>query len=157
VAGRAGRGNIPGQVVLQTYNPEHFSILAARDQDAKCFYEQEIAFRKELNYPPFSRIIQLRISGKQKMRTGQVANELGAACSALRQGKKSFGRHLEVLGPIPAPLARIAQEHRWQILIKGMRVGILHQFVRQLMRDRSVLFNRREVKVQIDVDPFFMM
>ena len=157
MAGRAGRGSVPGRVVLQTYNPEHFSILAARDQDAKRFYAQEITFRKALNYPPFSRIIQLRIAGKHKDRTGQVAMELGAACSALRQGSKSFGRSLEVLGPIPAPLARIAQEHRWQILIKGKRVGTLHQFVRQLMQDRSALFNQRQAKVQIDVDPFFMM
>jgi len=157
VAGRAGRGKVPGQVVLQTYNPNHFSILAARDQDSKRFYAQEITFRKALNYPPFSRIIQLRIAGKHKDNAGQVARELGEACSVLRQSSKSFCRNLEVLGPIPAPLARIAQEHRWQILIKGKRVGTLHQFVRQLIQDRGVLFNQRKAKVQIDVDPFFMM
>ena len=157
VAGRAGRGKVPGLVVLQTYNPNHFSILAARDQDSKRFYAQEITFRKALNYPPFSRIIQLRIAGKHKDNAGQVARELGEACSALRQGSKSFCRNLEVLGPIPAPLARIAKEHRWQILIKGKRVGTLHQFVRQLMQDRGALFNQRKAKVQIDVDPFFMM
>jgi len=157
VAGRAGRGKVPGQVVLQTYNPKHFSILAARDQDSKQFYAREIAFRKALNYPPFSRIIQLRIVGKHKGHTGQVAMELGEACCALRQGSKSFCRNLEVLGPIPAPLARIAREHRWQILIKGKRVGTLHQFVRRLIQDRNELFNQRKAKVQIDVDPFFMM
>jgi len=157
VAGRAGRGKIPGQVVLQTYNPKHFSILAAKDQDSKRFYAREIDFRKMLNYPPFSRIIQLRIAGKHKDRTVQVAKELGAACSALHKGSKIFYRNLEVLGPIPAPLARIAREHRWQILIKGKRVGTLHRFIRQLMQDRGELFNQRKVKVQIDVDPFFMM
>ncbi|MDF1591622.1 MAG: primosomal protein N' [Desulfobacterales bacterium] len=157
VAGRAGRGKVPGRVVLQTYNPKHFSILAARDQDSKRFYAQEITFRKALNYPPFSRIIQVRIAGKHKDHAGQVARELGEACSALQQGSKSFCRNIEVLGPIRAPLARIAQEHRWQILIKGKRAGTLHQFVRQLIKDRGALFNQRKAKVLIDVDPFFMM
>jgi primosomal protein N' (replication factor Y) len=64
VAGRAGRGSFPGRVILQTYNPDHFSIMAARDQDFNSFYHQEINFRKALNYPPFSRMIQLKISGK---------------------------------------------------------------------------------------------
>lgn len=157
VAGRAGRGSVPGQVILQTYNSKHFSILAARDQDAKRFYEKEITFRKALNYPPFSRIIQLKISGQDKRKTGQAATELGKRCCTLLQKSRTFERTLEVLGPIPAPLARIAQEYRWQILIKGKRVETLHEFVRQLMQEQGALLNQRKVKVQIDVDPFFMM
>ncbi|MFC1815415.1 primosomal protein N' [Thermodesulfobacteriota bacterium] len=157
VSGRAGRGNIPGRVVLQTYNPDHFSILSARDQDFKKFYEKEIVFRKSLNYPPYARIIQLKISGKQKEKTERIALVLGDACSELQRGSPSFLNFLEVLGPIPAPLPKIAKQYRWQILLKGKRVVTLHQFVHRLIIDKSSIFNQREAKVVIDVDPFFMM
>jgi len=157
VAGRAGRGNIPGRVVLQTYNTEHFSILAARDQDAERFYRAEIGFRKALNYPPFSRMIQLRIAGKDKKGAAQIAAALGAACCGLLRGSRAFGGGIEVLGPIPAPLARLAREHRWQILLKGGKAAALHELVRRLLQEQTALFNRRDVRVQIDVDPYFMM
>ena len=77
VAGRAGRGTIPGRVVMQTYNPDHFSILAAMNHDFKAFYDAEITFRKALNYPPLSRMIQLKLSGKDKEEIGNLACDLG--------------------------------------------------------------------------------
>jgi primosomal protein N' (replication factor Y) len=77
VAGRAGRGSFPGRVILQTYTPEHFSILAARDQDFNSFYHQEITYRKALNYPPFSRMIQLKISATDPALAKTCAHQLG--------------------------------------------------------------------------------
>jgi primosomal protein N' (replication factor Y) len=85
VAGRAGRGDRPGRVILQTYNPEHFSISAAREQDFISFYHQEIGFRKALNYPPFSRIIQFKISGKDPEKTKSHSRLLGELCRALKK------------------------------------------------------------------------
>ena len=84
VSGRAGRGNRPGRVILQTYNPEHFSIAAAGQQDFIAFYRQEIGYRKALNYPPFSRMIQLKISGRGAQLTENHARQLGDLCRALK-------------------------------------------------------------------------
>jgi primosomal protein N' (replication factor Y) len=157
VAGRAGRGTVPGRVVLQTYNPEHFSIQAAKEQDFKAFYDQEIVFRKNLNYPPFSRMIQLQISGIDPEKTRNLALILGDACQGLRKSGRVYVQSIDVLGPIAAPLAKIAGHYRWQILLKGLRVKLLHQYVHRLMSENGPLFNNRSVNVTVDVDPVFMM
>ena len=157
VAGRAGRGDRPGKVILQTYNPEHFSILAAQKQDFRAFYRQEIVFRRALKYPPFSRIIQLKIAGRDKPQTETLARSLGEACRRLGQQDEVLRKSVEVMGPIEAALARIAGKYRWQILLKGQRVGTLHRFVWRVMTENQALFNRRGVTVAVDVDPFFMM
>ncbi|MEA3421959.1 MAG: primosomal protein N', partial [Acidobacteriota bacterium] len=157
VAGRAGRGDIPGRVILQTYNPDHFSIITARDQDFKAFYKKEIGFRKALNYPPFSRMIQLKISGKNKEKTRQHAHALGDLCRTVQASNQSFLKSVEILGPIEASIPRIARRYRWQILLKGMGVKPLHQFIRRVLLKSNAHFNNRYVKVVVDVDPFFMM
>jgi primosomal protein N' (replication factor Y) len=157
VAGRAGRGDRPGKVILQTYNPEHFSIRAAQNQDFRAFYRQEILFRRALKYPPFSRIIQLKIAGRDKRQTETHAGSLGEACRRLGQQDDVLRKSVEVMGPIEAALARIAGKYRWQILLKGQRAGTLHRFVWRVMTENPALFNRRGVTVAVDVDPFFMM
>ena len=157
VAGRAGRGDKPGKVILQTYNPEHFSIQAAQNQDFREFYRQEIVFRRALKYPPFSRIIQLKIAGRDKRQTETLARSLGEACRRLGQQDDVLRKSVEVMGPIEAALARIAGKYRWQILLKGQRAGTLHRFVWRVMTENPALFNRRGVTVAVDVDPFFMM
>jgi len=157
VAGRAGRGEQPGRVILQTYNPEHFSIQAARDQDFEAFYAQEIGFRKALGYPPLARMIQLRISGRDVQRTRQLAEGLGEHCRSLKAlDSERFGA-LDIMGPIEAPLARIAGHYRWQILLKSVRGAALHRFVDQLIANHPQMFSARSGRVIIDVDPLFMM
>ncbi len=98
VAGRAGRGDAPGKVILQTYNPNHFSIETAKDQDFRAFYEKEITFRKALNYPPYSRLIQFRISGKDKRDTRQTALSVGEAANGLRKSSELYSKNLNILG-----------------------------------------------------------
>jgi primosomal protein N' (replication factor Y) (superfamily II helicase) len=156
VAGRAGRGQSPGQVILQTYNPGHFSIEAARNQDYGAFYRQEIEFRKALGYPPFSRMIQIRISGKDQGRTKEVAERLGDLGRQLRQSDAAFGA-LDMMGPMAAPLARIASQYRWQLLVKGGRANILHRFVKTLLFSPQAPAKRPDVSVAVDVDPLFLM
>jgi primosomal protein N' (replication factor Y) len=157
VAGRAGRGDRPGSVILQTYNPEHFSISAAREQDFISFYHQEIGFRKALNYPPFSRIIQFKISGKDPEKTKSHSRLLGELCRALKKKDADNYQSIEIMGPIEASLTRIAQRYRWQILLKSSNAKVLHQYINQLLSGNAADFTRRHVKVAIDVDPFFMM
>ncbi len=132
VAGRAGRGTSPGKVILQTYNPQHFSVQAARNQDFGTFFRQEMEFRKALGYPPFSRMIQLRIQGKAKDHTAAHAKQLGRRCSELLRVRNAY-TNVSLLGPLEAPLPRIAEQYRWQMLIKSPQVKPLHSLVRELL------------------------
>ncbi len=157
VAGRAGRGQIPGEVILQTYNPNHFSILAARDQDFKRFYNHEINFRKVLSYPPFSRLVQLSISGKDKQKTKAFAADFGEFLKNLQHSDPLFTNNVEIFGPIEAPMVKIAQNYRWQILLKSIKSMPLHGFVNRLMHQNSTWLNNRLVKVAIDIDPYMML
>jgi primosomal protein N' (replication factor Y) len=157
VAGRAGRGERPGQVILQTYNPENFNIRAARDQDFEAFYEKEIGFRKALSYPPVARMIQLRISGRDPQRTRQTAERLGGCCRALQAAEPENFAALDILGPAEAALARIAGNFRWQVLLKSLNGGALHRFMDRLIAEHPQVFAARSERVVIDVDPFFMM
>ena len=156
VAGRAGRGSVPGNVILQTYNPDHFSILSATAQDFQAFYNDEIGFRENLNYPPFSRMVQLKISGKNKEKTRDHAQALGDLCFDLKRNDRSFLRSLEILGPIEAPIPKIAKHYRWQILLKGRSVKPLHEFLHKVWFENRAAIQNRDVKVVLDVDPFFM-
>lgn len=156
VAGRAGRGRSPGQVILQTYNPDHFSIEASRHQDYKAFYRQEIEFRKALQYPPYTRMVQIRISGRDARQTAAYARRLGALCQQLQRRQDGYGR-IEVLGPLESPLARIAYRYRWQLLLKGPHVSTLHRFVRQVLFGPHAVAKKHDVTVSLDVDPVFLM
>jgi primosomal protein N' (replication factor Y) len=157
VAGRAGRGDRPGRVILQTYTPEHFIISAARRQDFARFYADEIRFRRELIYPPYCRMIQLRIAGRDPAQTAQTAQALGqAARERLQQGGSRSGR-ISVLGPVEAPMHRMAGRYRWQILFRGPTARGLNQFVGDLVYGAGPGYNRRGIKVIVDVDPLFMM
>jgi primosomal protein N' (replication factor Y) (superfamily II helicase) len=157
VSGRAGRGDRSGSVILQTYNPKHFSILCAKQQDVHQFYDQEITFRKNLNYPPFSRMIQIILSGRDKTEVHQHAQTLGAACKTLFRNHKKFRETIVMMGPLEAPYAKIASRYRWQILFKGSQTGLLHRYVRELMALNPSLMSSRHVKTIVDVDPVFMM
>ena len=157
VSGRAGRGDRSGSVILQTYNPEHFSILCAKQQNVHQFYDQEITFRKDLNYPPFSRMVQIIISGRDKAKVYHHAQNLGTACKTLFGNDKQFRESISMMGPIEAPYAKIASRYRWQILFKGNQTGLLHRYIRKLTALNSTLMNNRHVKSTIDVDPVFMM
>ncbi len=157
VAGRAGRGSSPGRVILQTYNPDHFCISAAKEQDFVSFYQQEINSRKALNYPPFARMIQVKISGKDQPLTKAYALKLGNLCQSLKTSNSSDYASVDILGPIESSLAKIAQRYRWQILLKCTHARALHQFVSQLMAENPAVLNHRRVRVVIDVDPVFLM
>ncbi|GAB6906606.1 primosomal protein N' [Desulfosarcina cetonica] len=157
VAGRAGRGNAPGKVILQTYNPEHFSIVAAKHQDFATFFNQEIGFRQALGYPPFTRMIAIRISGRNADQTADHARALGSAGQELLAADGDHQHQIQIMGPIEAPLARIANHHRWQLLVKSAHATRLHQFVHELVLGQKAPTIRSGVRVVIDVDPLFLM
>ncbi|MEE4359748.1 MAG: primosomal protein N' [Desulfococcaceae bacterium] len=156
VAGRAGRGDVPGRVILQTYVPDHFSILAARAQDFKTFYQTEIAFRRALRYPPFTRLILLRISGTDIKKTETCVQHLGTVCRKLLQEEDTFRSSIEILGPIAAAVAKIADRYRWQLLLKGRSAKSLRLFLRELKEEYPDLFRIAGVRIVADADPYFL-
>jgi primosomal protein N' (replication factor Y) len=157
VAGRAGRGSLPGKVIIQTYNPHHHSIQTAQGQDFMAFYQQEAKFRQEMAYPPFTRLINLRLEGNAEAKTLQYAKLMEKiVCRILHQGKK-FQGHVEVLGPTLAPLARLKGKCRCQMLLKGRKWNILHDFTKQVLQKAGEEISIPGVKLIIDVDPVNML
>ncbi len=112
---------------------------------------------KALAYPPFTRMIQLKISGRDPHETEKHANLVGDHCHKLKSTHTAHYQSLAIMGPIEASLTRIAGRYRWQILLKGSNTGALHQFINQLRSEGHSNFNHRRVQVAIDVDPVFLM
>ncbi|MBF0223918.1 MAG: primosomal protein N' [Desulfobacterales bacterium] len=156
-AGRAGRGNLPGKVILQTYNPEHFSIISAKSQDFQAFYNEEIKFRNMLLYPPFSRLSQIKISGMDKEKTADFVKQTGDILQQTRSNEKYFKEDIEILGPIESPISKIAKHYRWHILLKGKTPFAIQKFLLSVMAKNKKLFNDKSSKLIIDIDPFYMM
>lgn len=122
-AGRAGRDELAGEVFIQTYSPEHYSILLAAEQNYEAFYEKEMQIRDMMNYPPFSHIFTVVFSGKNEKEVIESAIYL-ADIMIYYNRKKQF----EILGPTPAILSKLKQEYRWRILIKCKEEERLRQF-----------------------------
>ncbi|MBW2466474.1 MAG: primosomal protein N' [Deltaproteobacteria bacterium] len=152
VAGRAGRGGKPGRVIVQTYQPEHYSIKMAQSHDYSGMYAKEIGLRRNLRYPPFSRLINLRIEGRDETDVQQTAIRLAKLAVRFQQKKQP-----EILGPAPAPLTRLRDRFRWQILFKAERLEILHGILHNLAGEISSLTKTGKVRISFDVDPEYMM
>jgi primosomal protein N' (replication factor Y) len=148
VAGRAGRGDQPGRVLIQTYAPEHYAVTCALHHDYQTFYTQEITFRQELGYPPFGYLINLVMSGNDGALVADGAEKLA---SALR-GSAS---NLEVLGPAPCPLARLRGKHRFQLLLKSPERAPLRRLLGQIdLLRRKVAAG---LTLSVDIDPLDML
>jgi primosomal protein N' (replication factor Y) len=151
VAGRAGRGDHPGRVIVQTYNPEHPSIRFAVEQDSVSFLNQELELREELWYPPFSKLISFRFEGKDKYETSKAAKDAGEI--ARRLLSKFPISIMQILGPSPSPVYKVRNRFRWHMLIKSININILHKFSKQFI---NMIFSIRgvgRVNISIDVDP----
>jgi primosomal protein N' (replication factor Y) len=157
VAGRAGRGDRPGKVILQTFNPDHFSILAAKNQDFESFFRREIDYRRALAYPPFTRMVGLRISGPSSRQTADFASHMGTTCQSLLAANRAYRECIQVLGPIEAPIPRIANRYRWQILLKGPDAAALHRFTRECTLGGGRSTGRQGIRMSVDVDPIYLM
>ncbi len=117
VAGRAGRSPLGGRVILQTFQPDHYVIQAAAQQDYQRFYAQEIAHRRRLRYPPFYRLVRLEYRHPRAEKAEQAAHEMAAQIrSWLAAGDR---RATEMIGPVPCFFSRLHGEYRWQIVLRG--------------------------------------
>ncbi|MCK9221400.1 MAG: primosomal protein N' [Limnochordia bacterium] len=149
VAGRAGRGTRPGRVIVQTYNPEHYSIKAAQHHDYVGFYKQEIAFRSKVNYPPVANLVRLVFSAEDEEAVVKAAKE---HLIAMQQGQDYHNQAVGVLGPVPCPLSRLQGRYRWQIMVKGPELATLRKAA-LIDRIRKVA---PDVAVFVDINPVSM-
>jgi primosomal protein N' (replication factor Y) (superfamily II helicase) len=151
-SGRAGRGKEPGRVLVQTWNPEADAVARVPAHDYDGFAEHELAWREALAWPPFSRLVAVRIEGEDAGETAAVARKLGERVAVLLPGPATGVR---LLGPALAPLPRLRGKSRWQLLLKAPRHALLGPVLDQLERDLEVL--PRGVRVVVDVDPGAML
>ncbi len=156
VAGRSGRGEQEGKVIMQTYNSDHFAIQASKNQDFIEFYQNEIPFRKALLYPPFAKIIQLKISGTNALKVKKHSLMLGKMLKAMLADNDKIKNSVQILGPIEAAIPKISTRFRWQILIKGINITILNKLVKNLISQKEVK-SEKHVSTVIDVDPYSML
>jgi primosomal protein N' (replication factor Y) len=151
VAGRAGRGDRKGRVLIQTLQPDHYVLRAAATHDFLAFAEREINTRRDLRYPPFSRLVMTRVEGRDLGATETVAREVASRLRDLSGGR------FAVLGPAPAPIERLRQRHRWQVLVRGRRGSAPRAAVARAIEDVHSLARARSVHVIPDVDPYAML
>jgi primosomal protein N' (replication factor Y) len=139
-----------GQVVLQTSLPEHHVIAAIAQDNPEHFYEQELAFRRALGYPPFAHLLSLCVSGKAESAVRAAAERWAAAVK--EQGRKCSGQ-VSVLGPIPASVERVRGRHRWQILVKSPEGDYARRSVQATLDKMEGGREHRRLKFDVDVDP----
>ncbi|MBX7231722.1 MAG: primosomal protein N' [Bdellovibrionales bacterium] len=155
MAGRAGRHSLhPGAVFIQTYNPNHPSITFTCDHDYSGFAEKELEIRKELNYPPFCRLALLRMQSSQLQQTEMTAKKLKSILELIQTQHPTFAA-LEWLGPAPAPILKLRNKYRFQLLIKSPDPGHLKTFCKQIIYNKKWI--PRGVELIIDIDPINMI
>jgi primosomal protein N' (replication factor Y) len=148
VSGRAGRRDKEGEVVVQTYRPDDYSIETAAEHDYEAFYRLEIEARRELYYPPFSQLVNIVVSAEKEK---EAAERTGAIAKALSEMAPLDS--VQILGPAPAPLEKLRGRHRWHVILKGPR-GALQRVVREAL---SRVGEQGSGAVQVDVDPVSLM
>ena len=152
VAGRAGREQMPGKVIVQTYNPDNFSIECAKMQDYDYFYQTEIKLRKALKYPPFCDIIVLGISGEQEEKVKQIAERFYQCLIEKTQEIPE----VMVLQPRPAPIDKIKNKYRYRMIIKANMTDRLNQILHELLEEVEIK-PKDKVRVIVDCNPTSMM
>ncbi|GAA0085441.1 primosomal protein N' [Clostridium sp. CTA-7] len=148
VAGRAGRGSKEGKVIVQTYNPQHYSLIYAKNYDYEGFYNEEFTARGLMYYPPFGRILLLNGSSKNEKSLKEFMNILK---NDLEKIKEDY-LNVEMLGPVPCIISKIKDNYRWQILFKGdLSLDFCKKIKDKLYQLNKNVYN--EVKVTIDINP----
>lgn len=152
VAGRAGRGRLAGRVLIQTFHPEAYALRHACAQDYAAFYREEIQYRKSLGYPPFASLASLLVHGDDLMRTQTTA-------ALVRQALDDANRDrtCKILGPAPAPLARLRGRHRIQILVKSANRARLRETLDIALAEAATMRGCDVRAINLEIDPVNLM
>ncbi len=144
VAGRAGRGEVEGEVIVQSFTPHHSAIQFGRRQDYEGFYDEEVRFREQLNYPPFNHLTKIEFTAEQASKAEFAAQKFRDALV------RRMGSGVRVLGPNPAPLARLRGRHRFHLLLRDSRRKGRKEDLQKMLADWP---RDGDVRVSADVDP----
>jgi len=149
VAGRAGRGSVPGIVLIQTINPDHYAVRLAAAQDYPGFYQKELHFRRMMHYPPFSAMANVLVRAEKKEMAMRMSSELGLLLMPPPE-------KLKIMGPAEAPVPRLKNEYRYQFLVKAASRKALNAL---LQRIRAFALENKwgATALVIDVDPLTLM
>jgi primosomal protein N' (replication factor Y) (superfamily II helicase) len=150
MSGRAGRGNLPGEVIIQTYYPEHYCLKFVTVHDYQGFYEKEIRFRKFMHYPPFTSLALIQVRDKDPITASRITNAFGNLLTQCADNQ------IRILGPTPAPLAKIKSEHRFQIILKSKSRSRLNEVIKECL-SQAVIQELELRKIHVDIDPTNMM
>lgn len=146
VSGRAGRGAKPGEVIVQTFNPEHHSIVLAQAQDYEAFYQQEMILRHQSGYPPFYFTVKITISHPAEQVVAKKSYQIA------EQLKNGLSPQSRILGPTPRGIARIKNRYYYQIILKYKHEVHLHRMLREIL-ETSQSEQRKNLYVSIDYEP----
>ena len=150
-AGRAGRGELGGEVIIQTMNPGHYSVRHSRTHDYEGFYNEELAYRTQLGYPPIGRIIKIEVKSAREALAEEAARTARNRIHSLMRGKDTA-----LLGPAPAPISRVRGQYRFHLLLLSRQRDKLRSFA---IEGRNAVEEKygRKCKVIVDVDPVNLM
>lgn len=144
-AGRAGRGTEPGEVVIQTYQPDHYSVMHAANQDYNGFYEEEILYRTFSSYPPVCKMLMVMVTGKDEARVEKVANDMAAWA-------RDYSEDSVLVGPAPAGIRKINDIYRQIFMIKAKEEDLLIG-IKDLLEGKTEWKNEKDISVMFDFNP----
>ncbi len=153
VSGRAGRRGTVGQVIIQTYQPDHYAILKAAAHKYSEFMDIELSHRSELGYPPFSRLLLIRVSGKDKAGVEKRAQEVAETLYFRFDSRTD----LKILGPSPAPIWKIKKQYIYQILVKSSPDADFSPLMDVVNAEFGGGKRKGGIRVDFDVDPYQLM
>ncbi len=151
-AGRAGRGELPGEVVIQTYQPEHYSVVHAANQSYEDFYEEEILYREMLRYPPVSNMMAVQILAKEEDRGATLATDLAELAASFKNPSERPDKGLLVIGPAPASIGKVNDIFRFVFYVKHEKYDTLVE-VKDKLEEKINLLQLKQEMVQIDFNP----
>ncbi|WP_458413945.1 primosomal protein N' [Schinkia sp. CFF1] len=151
VSGRAGRHHLPGEVIIQTYTPEHFSVELAAIPDYESYYAREMLVRKKFNYPPFYYLTLITVSHQELMKVVDVTEKITKFITT------KLSNQAIVLGPVASPIPRIKDRYRYQCMIKYKDEPNLGKTLQTLLHYYQHEISRSELQIAIDMNPYMMM
>jgi primosomal protein N' (replication factor Y) len=151
-SGRGGRGDSPGRVIIQTFNPDHYAVRMAKDLDYPAFYSEELSSRELLGYPPYSRMISLHLSSAKLDSGKEGIEKLQKLVKELTRSGRNREK-LEIIGPAASPISKMKGRYRWQLLMKGKDRNRLNDIVHHIL----AAGNGIGLDIKVDVDPVNFM
>ncbi|MEK7448182.1 MAG: primosomal protein N' [Planctomycetota bacterium] len=151
VAGRTGRGPKGGRVLVQTFNPTHYSIMHAAKHDYESFAKDELSYRQELHYPPFGRMLRILVESKKMDKLDKLMHKLSLKIEDFFKNQPGG----EILGPAPAPMAKVKEKHRWHLIIKTKELPTLQALIKKIAADLHPF--QSGVNITVDMDPVSLL